>query len=81
MTDKEAIRLIREAGFAKYFAEENLTQFKNLIETVTKIERDACWDVCDKLTMYGLVAEAQQRYNQAYWHCKDAIRNRDKNDD
>ena len=41
MTDKEAILLIREAGFAKYFAEENLTQFKNLIETVTKIEREA----------------------------------------
>ena len=29
---------------------------------------------CNNMTLYGPVAEVQQRYNQAYWHCAAAIR-------
>ena len=39
-------------------------------------EREACVEVCDNLIRHGNVAEVQQRYNQAYEQCKDAIRAR-----
>ena len=43
---------------------------------VAAAEREACVEVCDNLIMHGNVAEVQQRYNQAYEQCKDAIRAR-----
>ena len=39
-------------------------------------EREACVEVCDNLIRHGNVAEVQQRYNQAYEQCKNAIRAR-----
>lgn len=48
-----------------------LERFANLVASA---ERRACIETCQNLVMYGLVAESQQRYNQAYWHCIDAIR-------
>jgi hypothetical protein len=41
-------------------------------------EREACVEACQNCVMYGPVIEAQQRYNQAYWHCVEAIRARGK---
>lgn len=41
---------------------------------VAAAEREACVEVCDNLIRHGNVAEVQHRYNQAYEHCKDAIR-------
>lgn len=69
MTDKEAIRLIREAGFAKYFAEENLTQFKNLIEMTARIEREECAETVENL-YYGM------RFQPTKDECATAIRAR-----
>jgi hypothetical protein len=39
-------------------------------------EREACAKVCDRMVMYGPVAEVQQRYNKASADCRDAIRAR-----
>ena len=44
-----------------------------MIAEAGEVMRERCADGCDRLTMYGPVAEAQQRYNQAYRHCKDRI--------
>lgn len=41
-----------------------------------RVEREACVEVCDNLIRRGNVAEVQHRYNEAYEHCKDAIRAR-----
>jgi hypothetical protein len=43
-------------------------------------EREACVEACQNCVMYGPVIEVQQRYNQAYWHCVEAIRAREANE-
>jgi hypothetical protein len=49
---------------------------KRFAELVRADEREACAKVCDRMVMYGPVAEVQQRYNKAYADCRDAIRAR-----
>lgn len=79
---KDILTLAREAGIDEWWdsgdehrevLQDHLKRFAALVRAD---EREACWEACDRLTMYGPVAEAQTRYNQAYGHCKDAIRAR-----
>ena len=51
------------------------TNIKLIAEAVAA-EREACAIVCDRMVMYGPVAEVQQRYNKAYADCRDKIRER-----
>ena len=51
------------------------TNIKLIAEAVAA-EREACANVCDRMVMYGPVAEVQQRYNKAYADCRDKIRER-----
>ena len=69
MTDKEAIRLIHEAGFAKFFVSEYLAEFKRLIEMTTKIEREECAETVENLN-YGM------RFQPSKQECATAIRAR-----
>ena len=50
---------------------EELLKFATLVRNAT-LEEAA--ERCNNMTLYGPVAEVQQRYNQAYWHCAAAIR-------
>lgn len=75
MTRDDIIRMAREADAAGDTV--TITPFlERFAAIVAAAEREACVESCQKLVMYGPVAEAQQRYNQAYWHCVDAIRAR-----
>ena len=69
MTDKEAIRLIHEAGCAKFFVREYLAEFKRLIEMTTKIEREECAKTVENLN-YGM------RFQPSKQECATAIRGR-----
>jgi len=51
------------------------TNIKLIAEAVAA-EREACANVCDRMVMYGPVAEVRQRYNKAYADCRDKIRAR-----
>ena len=51
------------------------TNIKLIAEAVAA-EREACAIVCDRMVMYGPVAEVRQRYNKAYADCRDKIRER-----
>jgi hypothetical protein len=53
-----------------------LDELIEFVELFIKQEREACAKVCDRMVMYGPVAEVQQRYNKAYADCRDKIRER-----
>lgn len=75
MTRTEIIELAKQCGLWSEYAGP-IDRIEAFFHAAQALEREACAKVCDGLVMYGPVAEAQQRYNQAYWHCIEAIRNR-----
>jgi hypothetical protein len=81
MNQDDIMRLAREAGF-EHIAEADywhpyFARFAALAYAAgAAAEREACVEACQNCVMYGPVIEAQQRYNQAYWHCVEAIRAR-----
>lgn len=86
MTRDEIISMARDAGLAhtqpragQYdggWIAGNLADLTDFAALVAAAEREACAIVCDRMVMYGPVAEVQQRYNKAYADCRDKIRER-----
>jgi hypothetical protein len=64
-----------EDAQARRMHEEGMVTVGHMREQIAA-EREACAKVCDRMVMYGPVAEVQQRYNKAYADCRDAIRAR-----
>jgi hypothetical protein len=79
MNRDDIIRMAREAGWTEYSLKHQVEaqRLERFAALVAAAEREACVEVCDNLIRHGNVAEVQQRYNQAYEQCKDAIRARD----
>jgi tRNA A37 N6-isopentenylltransferase MiaA len=75
---EDIIRMAREAGWHDELLLVSFTMplLERFFHMAQAAEREACAKVCDRMVMYGLVAEVQQRYNKAYADCRDAIRAR-----
>ena len=84
MNREDIIRMARRYGYV--IAEDgpdsqcevsfSADQLLALLQFAVAAEREACAKACDRMVMYGPVAEVQQRYNKAYADCRDAIRAR-----
>ena len=77
MTRDDIIRMAREVWSAgEVYIGPSTEPLERFAALVAKHEREACARVCDRMVMYGPVAEVQQRYNKAYADCRDKIRER-----
>lgn len=84
MDREQVLKWAREAGLMYHipFPSDSLVdvalcRFVAIATAAAKSEeREACAQACENLTLYGPVAEVQQRYNLAYRHCSAAIRAR-----
>jgi hypothetical protein len=74
MTRDDITKMAREAGWT--MGPATLNGLERFAALVAAAEREACANVCDRMVMYGPVAEVQQRYNKAYADCRDKIRER-----
>ena len=76
MNREEVIKLAREQGLPETETEGVFIVNTDDLGRMLAAEREACAIVCDRMVMYGPVAEVQQRYNKAYADCRDKIRER-----
>ena len=78
MTRDDIIRMAHEADCLddQHYGTVWANKLERFAQLVAAHEREACAQVCDNLIRHGNVAEVQQRYNQAYKRCQDAIRAR-----
>ena len=76
MNREEVIKLAREQGLPETETEGVFIVNTDDLGRMLAAEREACAKVCDRMVMYGPVAEVQQRYNKAYADCRDKIRER-----